>query len=582
MNRLWNYTRRYRGRMIWGCMMLLLTNAATMVIPQLFRFAIDGISAGESAEQLRSIALTLAIIAGGGAVFRILSRINIFYVGRDVELDLRLDFYRHLTKLSPAFYQTHPTGDLMSRATNDLTQVRLLLGPGMLNFVNTAIAYSTAIPFMLFISPKLTLLAMTVYPPAMLTMRYFGRALYQRHRAVQVSMGSMSSLVQENLAGAHVVRAFANESQQASRFAERNDDYYRTNVRLAWIRSGLFRLMMTVANVAVLSVVFFGAGHVLEARLTLGELVALIEYIALLAWPTLALGWMLSLWQRGASAMRRLNEVLDVEPEIAPGPLQPAVVLPTVTVRDLTVTFEKRDVLSHIDLEIRPGSTLGIVGPIGSGKTMLVRAMLRLLNVPPKTVFVGGHDVTELDFKTLRGAFGYVPQAHTLFSKSLADNVSFGRPDASEEEIRAALMTAAFDSDLTTLPKGTDTLVGERGVTLSGGQKQRASIARALLLDPPILVLDDALSSVDAETEADILEALRATRNDRTTVIVAHRYSAVQGADEIIVLDQGRIVERGNHANLVVADGMYARMVRRQELEAGLAGARAAVGGGAA
>ncbi|MBI3178408.1 MAG: ABC transporter ATP-binding protein, partial [Deltaproteobacteria bacterium] len=334
-----------------------------------------------------------------------------------------------------------------------------------------------------------------------------------------------------------------------------------------------FRLMGSVANASVLVAVYLGTRQVLDHTLSVGELVALVEYMALLAWPTLSLGWMLSLWQRGRAAMSRLNEVMDRAPAIASGPQAPHGLVPHLELRDLSLHLGGRLVLDRVNLRIDAGRTVGIVGPIGAGKSLLIQALLRLMEVQPGQVFVGGHDVASLDLATLRRTFGYVPQNHMLFSKTLAENVAFGRPEAAPEAIRAAVSTAALTPDLAALPQGLDTPVGERGITLSGGQKQRTAMARALLVDPPILILDDALSSVDAETEAAILRNLRSERAGRTTLIVAHRPSAVRHADFIVVMDAGKVIEQGSHAALVRQGGAYARLARRQELEAQLEGA---------
>lgn len=569
MKRLWAYAERYWARWLWGCVLLLLTNAAAMTVPQLFRFAVDALHQGAPLTDLRVLALTLILIALCGAVFRTLSRIHIFYAARDVEMDLRCDFYRHLSGQQPSFFTDHPTGDLMSRATNDLGQVRLLLGPGVLNVINTTIAYCQAIPLMLLISGKLTLLVLALYPPGLLLMRYLAWQLFRRTRAQQQVMGDLSSFVQENLAGAHVVRAFKLEQAQQKQFEQLNKGYYEASVRLAWVRSGVFRVVITLGNVGVLLAVYFGAREALMLRLSLGELVAMVEYMALLTWPTFALGWMLSAWQRGAAAMSRLSEVLDVEPTVRSGEAKPSELMPSVDIHGLRLSLGGREVLRGINVSVPPGATLGVVGPIGGGKTLLAQCMLRLLDVSPQQVYIGGVDVTDLDLGSLRERFGYVPQDHTLFSKTVAENVAFGHPGLARAEIEAAVAAAALDGDLEAFPKGLDTPVGERGITLSGGQKQRLAIARALVLDPPILVLDDALSSVDAVTEATILERLRKSRQGRTTIIVAHRISAVEHADEIVVLERGSIVERGQHDDLLAFDGLYALMASRQRLEHG-------------
>jgi ATP-binding cassette, subfamily B, multidrug efflux pump len=577
MARLWQFARRYARRWSWGFVLLLLTNAAAMAIPQLFRTAIDGIEHEASLETLRGLSLVVVLIAACGAIFRALSRIHIFYAARDVEMDLRNAFYAQLTRMPASFFERHPTGDLMSRATNDLAQIRIFLGPGVLNIVNTSIAYAVAVPLMAMISWELTLLTLMVYPPSLLLFRAISRRLYQRNLTQQAHMGVLSNLVQESLAGAHVIRALGREEHQRARFEVANAALYAANVDLAWMRSAMFRLVQALGNLGVLLAVFFGARSVLAGRITTGELVAAVEYMALLSWPTFALGWVLSSVQRGASSMERLNEILAADPSIAGGTQAPAELPARIELRDLAITFAERTVLDGVSLVVPEGTTLGVVGPVGGGKTTLVRALMHLVEVERGQVFVGGVDVRDLDLDRLRAMFGYVSQHHVLFSKSLAENVAFGSTEADRAAIVGALERASFAADLAALPQGLDTPIGERGVMLSGGQKQRTSLARALILDPEILVLDDALSSVDTETEQRILEHLRDMRRDKTTIIVAHRISAVQHADHVIVLDGGRVVEQGDHVSLCAAGGVYARMARRQQLEREVGEGEAAV-----
>lgn len=570
MRRLFRFAWRYRRRWLWGAVMLLLTNATAMAIPQLFRRAIDDIQQGAGIGGLREVAYLLVGVACAGACFRVLSRIFIFFAGRDAELDLRTALYDHLTTQDGQFFSDHSTGDLMSRASSDLAQVRLLLGPGILNIVNAVFAYSAAIPLMLSISVKLTLISLVVFPPSLWLMRVMSRVLYHRNKRQQEEMGHLTSVVQENLAGNHVVRAFVLEQAQEKRFAEGNQAYYHAAVSQAAIRSLLWRYVVALSSLGTLLAVYFGARDVLAGQVTLGELVALVEYMALLSWPTFALGWILSIWQRGAAAMARLDEIFDRPPVITSGHETQLPESLDVEVRNLTVRYERSTALDNISLKLPAGGTLGVVGPVGSGKSSFVQSLLRLIDIPENTVFLGGVDITALDLQTLRRAIAYVPQDPVLFSMTLRDNIAFGRPAATAESIAEAIDRAALRSDLDALPQGLDTPVGERGITLSGGQKQRTAIARALLLEAPLLVLDDSLSSVDAETEERILQGLREARHGRTTVVVAHRISAVMDADAIIVLDRGCIVEQGTHRDLLDHGGVYAAMARRQELEAGL------------
>jgi len=570
MKRLWVHAVRHKKRFGWGIAMLLLTNVVAQCMPQLMRLIINGLESGENVSYLQELAWAMVGLAVAGAVFRTLSRIAIFFSARDVEMAFRNEFFVHLTNQDAGFYQKHPTGDLMSRATNDLGQLRLLLGPGLLNVVNTTVGYSIAIPLMWMISPQITMVILTVYPPALLLMRYLGRLLYVRNRVQQERMGDLSAFVQENLAGAHVVRSFGLESNREEQFAKLNDANYSAAVRLAWVRSGMFRMVMTLSSITVLLGVFSGARLVVDQELSLGDVVAIIEYMALLTWPTLALGWVLSIWKRGAAAMSRLNEILDYDPDIKSGPIHVENLEPSLEVKDLSFSYESQRVLERVDVALKPGQTLGVVGPIGSGKSTFVKTLMRLLDVAPGTVYVGGKDITNLTLSSLRKQFGYVSQENILFSRSLAENVAFGRPEASVDDVTTALFRASLDHRDPSIPNGLETIVGERGITLSGGQKQRTAIARALLLDPPILILDDSLSSVDSDTEEAILEQIRTLRQDKTTIIVAHRMTAVAHADEIMVLDDGLISERGSHSVLMRNKGLYADMVKRQELEAGL------------
>lgn len=547
--------------------MLLLTNAAAMTIPQLFRTAINGLRAGETAGNLRGIAAMMVAVAVLGALFRTLSRVHILYAARDVELGLRAQYYAHLTHLDEDFFQAYPTGDLMSRATNDLTQVRLMLGPGILNLVNAAVAYCAAIPLMAAINVKLTAIAFFVYPPALYIMRQLGRALYQRNRQQQEALGQLSNVVQENLSAAMVVRAFAIEPEQKRLFGAMNDAYFAANVRLAWIRSGMFRLGMSLASLGMLAVTYFGARDALTGTMTVGDIVALLEYMALLSGPTFALGWVLSMWQRGRASLGRIDDVLSIVPTIRSG----TELLPpgsrALQMRQAGVHYGARMALHNIDFTLPPGRTLGIVGPIGSGKSTLAQALLRLVPLSSGQALIDGQPTDALALQEVRKNFAYVPQNTVLLNKSLADNVAFGRPDASRAQVEEVLRLASFTEDIRALPEGLDTPVGERGVTLSGGQKQRCALARALLLERPILLLDDSLSAVDAQTEQAILRALRRHQRNRSTIIIAHRVTSVEHADEIIVLDRGQVVERGVHAALMAQDGIYADMARRQSVE---------------
>lgn len=549
--------------------MLVATQACAMAIPRLFARAIDGMGAQAPAAMLRGIAVQLAALALGGMVFRLLSRVFILFAARDVEMDIRCHTFGRLMQLDGAFFAAHPAGDLISRMTNDLTQVRLMLGPGLLNVVNTAIAYVAAVPLMLAISAKLTLWAFAIYPAGVLGMRAIGRRLFAQNRRQQEALGRLTSFLQESIAGHLVLRAFAIEGEWMGEFRRHNAANLAANAQLSRTRALMSRYSVSLASLATLATVWVGAVDVLAGRLSVGELVAMVEYMALLAWPTFALGWVSSLWQRGRASMQRIAEVSEATAAIVSGPLAPAALAAELVVTDLTVTRgQAKAALAGISLRVPAGTTLGIVGPIGGGKTTLLRALLRLEVVGPGQILLGGVDICALQLEVLRAQVGFVPQNPTLLSMTLAENIAFGAPGASRAQIAAAAAEAGLQPDIAALPQGLDTPVGERGVSLSGGQKQRAALARAWLRQPAMLVLDDAFSAVDVATESTVLANLRRLQAGRTTLIAAHRLSAVAHADWIVVLAGGAIVEGGTPAALAGADGPFAALARAQALAA--------------
>jgi ATP-binding cassette subfamily B protein len=560
------YARPHTRRIVLGTLMLVGTNATTFAVPYLLKLAIDAITAGNSAARLSEVAWWLVGTACVGAVFRILSRIYLFYAARDVELEMRRDLYRHALLQGPDFFRRHPPGDIMTRATTDLTNIRLLLGPALLNLLNSVITYVGVLPLMALISAPLTVVSALLFVPVLFLVRRAARGMYQVTRVQSESMGDMSTFVQENLAGAHVVRNFVMEDFQRRVFDEKNEAYYLHSVRLAYIRSFVWRLMAVLANLGTLVVLYFGAPDVMSGKLTLGDFVALVEYLFLLSGPSFAMGWILSLWQRGKASLARIEELLAESPSVPSGKLAP-LLAPAVEVRGLSLCLDGREVLHDVDLQAEAGQTLGIVGPVGAGKSILIATLLRQHAPDAGVLCIDGHDISTLEIGALRRMFALVEQRPLLFSMSVEENIRFGQPSATRDQVTRAATMACLTRDIAAFPQGLDTEVGERGIALSGGQKQRVSLARAWLVDAPILVLDDALASVDAETEAAILENLRQARHGKTTLVIAHRLSAVQHADSIVVLDHGRVVQRGTHQTLQAVPGLYQRLVRQQALE---------------
>lgn len=581
VRRLLDYLARYRRRVLAGVACLFATASLAMAIPRLLKTAVDAIDPARGAESAHDVASTIAlvvVIAILQAVVRTVSRFTIFNVGRDVEFDLRNDVFAHLETLPQSFYLEHPTGDLMSRLVNDIGAVRMMLGPGILNLLNTPVYYVWAISIMASIDPTLTVAALAPYPVMLLVVKRFSRRLMEGTQRVQEGLAELSNRIQENVSGISVVKAYAREQAEVDRFGRLNEDFRRASLELGRVRGMLAPLFRSVSALGTLVVLWLGGSRVADGRLTIGDLVAFIGYLHLLAWPTMALGWMLSILQRGRVSMNRIEEILDTPPGIV-GP--PADRTAAASLRGAIefdgVSFaypgSDREVLIDVAARIPAGATVAIVGRAGSGKTTLLRLLPRLFDPTRGTVRIDGRDVRDLPLADLRRAVAFVPQDPFLFSTSIHGNLAFARPDLRGEdpaglaEIRRAASWASVDGDIEDFPRGYETMVGERGITLSGGQKQRVTLARALLVeDAPILVLDDALSSVDTHTEGRILEALETRRRGRTCLVVAHRLSTVQDADLVLVLDGGRIVERGDHATLMRQGGIYAELFHRQEL----------------
>lgn len=582
MKRLWQYVKRHRARYLLGCFYLLVTATLTMLIPYLLKRAVDLLAARGDLSTVGLYALAIVAVASLLAVIRTLSRAVIFNVGRDIEYELRNDLFSHLERLSASYYQRQQVGDLMSRLINDITALRLLLGVGFLNLINTPMYYAYAVSIMLTIDAKLTLAALAPYPLLFLLVKRSSRQLMERSLKVQEGLAAMSSRVQENLSGIHVVKAYVCEGIEAARFAQLNKEFKEQSLALARIRGAIIPLMRAVGALGVLVVLWFGGYRVIIGKLSLGDLVGFIGYLHVLAWPTMALGWMLTVFQRGKAALTRLDEIFAAQPEIVE-PREGDGAGALVVGRDrgggeiavCGVSFAygnggRKPALRDVSFTIPAGATVAIVGRTGSGKSTIASLLVRMFDPSSGSIELDGWDLRKLSLRELRRAVALVPQDPFLFSRSIRDNVAFGLtglcPAELERRVWRAIEIAAIDSEIRDLPQGLDTVIGERGITLSGGQKQRLTLARALVVEPRVLVLDDALSSVDARTERRIIEQLAAPAESRSVVVISNRLSMVQDADLIVVMDGGRVVETGGHEELVRRGGHYVALFQEQAL----------------
>lgn len=571
MTSLVDIVRPHGSRLALGALLLLLTNALDKAIPWLLRGAVDGLAEGEL-DVVKQHAFGVIGLAAGLWIVRTRSRIVVFNVGRDVEHELRARILAQVHRLGAAFFRKMPTGEIMTRATNDLGQVRLLVGFGALNVVNSVFAFVGAIALMLVLSPELTLWALAPFPFVVLLMYQFGRAIFVRSKEAQEALGKLADVAHENVSGVRVVRAFAVEDLEASRFDAANAAAIRANMRLVVLRGLMWPLMLLTLSLGTLAVLWRGGQMVLDGELGVGDLAAFHAYLAQLLWPTLALGWLLSIVQRGRASFERVREILDAEPEVT-RPEEPQV--PSgegrVEVRDLHYAIEGRPILNGVSFEVPAKTSLAVMGTVGAGKSTLATLLPRLGPTPEGAVFVDGVDVTHIEPTELRRSVAYAPQEPFLFSTTVARNLAFGLDDPNApdalERIREAAREAAVLDEIEALPDGLETLVGERGVQLSGGQKQRIALARALLREPTVLVLDDPMSAVDARTESIILRALDRAGEGRTMVLVTHRAGAAQRCDRVVVLDGGKVVEEGTPSELLAKGGTYARICAKQRLE---------------
>lgn len=568
---LYKYIRESLKAYLLGALLLVGTSGCALLIPWLLKLAIEGIQSPTKSTHSPAW-FGMAIIAAAllHGIIRIFSRTTLLHNARRIEYRIREELYSHLLSLDLNYFNKERTGDLLSRFANDLTNVRMLLGFGILNVINTVIIYTAALMLMIKISPLLTLCAIVPFPLMIFVVKRISASMFRRSKAAQEQLAALTSTVEENVSAVAVIKAYCREQESVRRFAEVSGRYMDSNMRIARLRGLMIPVMAATGALGTLIVLLLGGEKVVSGELTLGDFVAFNGYLTMLIWPTIIMGWILNLMQRGAASMSRLNEVLRAESQVREpeNPLHPEFVKGDIELKNLSFFFGSKQLLKDISLLIPSGSRLGIVGPIGAGKSTLVKLIARLYPVDDNTIFIDGNDINRLPLATLRDAIGYVPQESFLFSRTLSANIAFGQSGSTDEDIRKAAQIASLHGDVERFHEGYDSIVGERGITLSGGQKQRASIARALLKNPSILILDDPLSSVDAATEEEILSGLAEYYQERTVVIISHRLSALRDCDIIIYLEDGIIAEKGRHQELLNLGGRYAALHKEQELRA--------------
>ena len=583
---LFPYLRKYRATFWVGALCVLCNSSVWILFSLVIKQAVDDLNTGVTAHKLWVYSAKLLAVAGTRAIFQFLTRWILIGASREIEFDLRNDLFTHLERLSYGFYQRTRTGDIMARATNDLNAVRMLLGPGIMYTANTLVFTVGALVVMLRMSPKLTLFAFLPLPVVSIVVQHFGRKIHERFERIQAMFSDISAKAQENFSGARLIRAYVQEQAEIESFERQNTEYIGRSLKLVRLMGMLWPTLETLLGVAIVIVLWVGGREVLLHRITLGSFTAFNILMVQLTWPIISLGWVVNIFSRGTASMSRIQNILAEQPEITdehvPVKGAPTEVRGEIEFRNLrfhygnTLIAAERglgrihgdeNVLKGINLRVPAGTSLAIVGPTGSGKSTLVSLVPRIYDAVEGSVLIDGRPIRDFPLELLRRNIGFVPQETFLFSDTIRENIAFGAQDASDGDVRRAAEAASISAEIESFPDGYDTLVGEHGLTLSGGQKQRTAIARALIRNPRILVLDDALASVDTQTEDRILNHLREIMEGRTTIFISHRVSTVRNADRIAVLHDGQIVESGTHDELIERNGFYTELYNKQLLE---------------
>ena len=572
LKKLGNYLRPHWRMVLLGTLALLVVNLLGVYIPLLIKNSIDQLQKDFSFNEISRSALQLLLLSAVMWCFRMFSRTSIFGVGRQVEFGLKQRIFQHLLRIEPSYFSSNTSGDLINRATSDVDNIRRLVGFAVLSFINIIFAYFFTLPIMLGINVRLTILAIAVYPVMLMTVQLFSGKLRRYQQEIQVKLSDLSELIQEDMSGMALIRIYAQENQEREAFRQKNQQLLEANLKLAKTRNLLFPVIEGISYISLLILLWLGTTAIADGQITVGDFVALVLYVERLVFPTALLGFTITAYQQGEVSIDRVEAITKAEPKIKNVPN--AIELPAskirgqITARNLTYTYPGSDTpaLYDINFEIKPGETVAVVGSIGSGKSTLANAIPRLLNIEGG-LFLDGCDITKLDLSTLRKAIAYVPQDSFLFSTTIKNNIRYGEPLAETAEVVQSAKQAQIHPEIQTFPQEYDTLVGERGITLSGGQRQRTSLARALLVEAKVLILDDALSSVDNETATRILNSLSPERAKKTVIFISHQLSAAASCDRILVIDRGKIVQNGTHAALVKETGVYQSLWQQHQLK---------------